>query len=40
MLKYDSTHGQFKGTIETYDQGLIVTFPSMLSAQHIAPSRL
>ncbi|RAL11154.1 glyceraldehyde 3-phosphate dehydrogenase GpdA [Aspergillus homomorphus CBS 101889] len=24
MLKYDSTHGQFKGTIETYDQGLIV----------------
>ncbi|EAW14917.1 glyceraldehyde 3-phosphate dehydrogenase GpdA [Aspergillus clavatus NRRL 1] len=24
MLKYDTTHGQFKGTIETYDQGLIV----------------
>ncbi|KAB8233389.1 hypothetical protein ETB97_010280 [Aspergillus alliaceus] len=24
MLKYDSTHGQFKGTVETYDQGLIV----------------
>ncbi|KAL3458951.1 hypothetical protein BJX64DRAFT_210078 [Aspergillus heterothallicus] len=24
MLKYDSTHGQFKGTIETYDEGLIV----------------
>ncbi|KAL2846670.1 hypothetical protein BJY01DRAFT_173923 [Aspergillus pseudoustus] len=24
MLKYDSTHGQFKGTIETYDQGLVV----------------
>jgi glyceraldehyde 3-phosphate dehydrogenase len=24
MLKYDSQHGQFKGTIETYDEGLIV----------------
>ncbi|KAL4978923.1 glyceraldehyde-3-phosphate dehydrogenase [Aspergillus desertorum] len=24
MLKYDSQHGQFKGTIETYDQGLVV----------------
>jgi len=24
MLKYDSTHGQFKGTIETADDGLIV----------------
>ncbi|RAK96207.1 glyceraldehyde 3-phosphate dehydrogenase GpdA [Aspergillus ibericus CBS 121593] len=24
MLKYDSTHGQFKGTIETYEEGLIV----------------
>ncbi|KAE8348683.1 glyceraldehyde 3-phosphate dehydrogenase [Aspergillus coremiiformis] len=24
MLKYDSTHGQFKGTVEIYDQGLIV----------------
>ncbi|KAL2865026.1 glyceraldehyde 3-phosphate dehydrogenase GpdA [Aspergillus lucknowensis] len=24
MLRYDSTHGQFKGTIETYDQGLVV----------------
>ncbi|KAL4782760.1 hypothetical protein BJX76DRAFT_331681 [Aspergillus varians] len=24
MLKYDSQHGQFKGTVETYDQGLIV----------------
>jgi glyceraldehyde 3-phosphate dehydrogenase len=24
MLKYDSTHGRFKGTVETYDQGLIV----------------
>ncbi|KAF7585374.1 hypothetical protein BBP40_011105 [Aspergillus hancockii] len=24
MLKYDSTHGKFNGTIETYDQGLIV----------------
>ncbi|KNG91571.1 glyceraldehyde-3-phosphate dehydrogenase, partial [Aspergillus nomiae NRRL 13137] len=24
MLKYDSTHGRFQGTIETYDQGLIV----------------
>ncbi|KAF9886458.1 hypothetical protein FE257_011363 [Aspergillus nanangensis] len=24
MLKYDSTHGRFKGTVETYDQGLVV----------------
>ncbi|KAI9042060.1 glyceraldehyde 3-phosphate dehydrogenase GpdA [Aspergillus affinis] len=24
MLKYDSTHGKFQGTVETYDQGLIV----------------
>ncbi|KAL4864519.1 hypothetical protein BDV12DRAFT_176067 [Aspergillus spectabilis] len=24
MLKYDTQHGQFKGTIETYDQGLVV----------------
>ncbi|KAE8383770.1 glyceraldehyde-3-phosphate dehydrogenase [Aspergillus bertholletiae] len=24
MLKYDSTHGRFNGTIETYEQGLIV----------------
>ncbi|KAA8642866.1 glyceraldehyde 3-phosphate dehydrogenase GpdA [Aspergillus tanneri] len=24
MLKYDSTHGQFKGTVEVYDEGLIV----------------
>ncbi|KKK18980.1 glyceraldehyde-3-phosphate dehydrogenase [Aspergillus rambellii] len=24
MLKYDTTHGQFKGTIETYEEGLIV----------------
>ncbi|OGM46509.1 glyceraldehyde-3-phosphate dehydrogenase [Aspergillus bombycis] len=24
MLKYDSTHGRFDGTIETYEQGLIV----------------
>jgi len=24
MLKYDSTHGQFKGTIETSDDGLVV----------------
>ena len=24
MLKYDSTHGQFKGTIEATDKGLIV----------------
>ena len=24
MLKYDSTHGQFKGTIELFDGGLIV----------------
>ena len=24
MLKYDSTHGRFQGTVETYDQGLVV----------------
>ncbi|KAE8149613.1 glyceraldehyde-3-phosphate dehydrogenase [Aspergillus avenaceus] len=24
MLKYDSTHGRFQGTVEVYDQGLIV----------------
>ncbi|KAB8214778.1 glyceraldehyde-3-phosphate dehydrogenase [Aspergillus novoparasiticus] len=24
MLKYDSTHGRFQGTIETYEEGLIV----------------
>lgn len=24
MLKYDSTHGKFQGTVETYDQGLVV----------------
>ncbi|OJK04862.1 glyceraldehyde 3-phosphate dehydrogenase GpdA [Aspergillus aculeatinus CBS 121060] len=24
MLKYDSTHGKFNGTIETYEQGLVV----------------
>lgn len=24
MLRYDSQHGQFKGTIETYEQGLVV----------------
>jgi len=40
MLKYDSTHGQFKGTIETSDEGLIVNGKTIKFYQKRDPSEI
>ena len=40
MLKYDSTHGQFKGTIEIADDGLIVNGKKVVFYQKKDPSEI
>lgn len=40
MLKYDSTHGQFKGTIETSNEGLVVNGKTVKFYQKKDPSEI